>query len=109
MTTDNKAGSTPARSERVRATKPGFYGDQRIRKGQTFTLGAQGGFSATWMERCDPSVPDDTAAKQDGAGARREARDERANRVPRRSQSTGALPAAASASTPPKPGSDVLS
>jgi hypothetical protein len=47
--------------ERVRATKPGFYNDYPVAVGQVFTLRKPGDFSARWMERVDPSTPDDFA------------------------------------------------
>ena len=47
----------------VRATRVGFYRSQRIRQGVTFTLLDEGHFAAHWMERVDPSTPDDIATR----------------------------------------------
>jgi hypothetical protein len=58
VTTAAPAKAAPIR---VRATKYGFYGDYAREVGKVFTLTDPKHFSAKWMEKVDPSTPDDYA------------------------------------------------
>lgn len=52
------AASTPKASLKVRARRLGYYGEQRRRVGDVFTLRAQRDFSGKWMEPVDARTPE---------------------------------------------------
>jgi len=67
----------PSRVLRVVATRLGYYGHERKREGDVFTLDAEEHFTKKWMEWADPSTPEHTttgaqALRKDHARIREE-------------------------------------
>jgi hypothetical protein len=55
--TAKAAAITPEGKVRVRATRLGYYGEERKRVGEVFDISHAKHFSATWMERVDGKTP----------------------------------------------------
>jgi len=55
----------PPGSVTVWATTRGFYGGNRIRAGQAFTIASLKDFSAKWMRRTDPAAAKATGPSSD--------------------------------------------
>jgi SpoVK/Ycf46/Vps4 family AAA+-type ATPase len=58
-TSPRRARAEPlAEGIKVRAIRPGYYGERRLREGDVFLIADEQAFAAIWMERVDPMTPE---------------------------------------------------